>query len=99
MHEDYDYYMDCKYRNRNKGLFTADQVIKDQWLTVPLSTQEYIYNQEQKCWDILICRSEVFELRSVLPFFVNSHLHSPSQCANGLWHCYHMVKTVEREER
>lgn len=27
MHEDYDYYMDCKYRNRNKGLFTADQVI------------------------------------------------------------------------
>lgn len=26
MHEDYDYYMDCKYRNRNKGLFTADQV-------------------------------------------------------------------------
>lgn len=29
MHEDYDYYMDCKYRNRNKGLFTADQVMKD----------------------------------------------------------------------
>ena len=27
MHEDYDYYMDCKYRDRNKGLFTADQVI------------------------------------------------------------------------
>jgi len=27
MHEDYDYYTDCKYRNRNKGLFTADQVI------------------------------------------------------------------------
>ena len=26
MHEDYDYYTDCKYRNRNKGLFTADQV-------------------------------------------------------------------------
>ena len=29
MHEDYDYYMDCKYRNRNKGLFTADQVIRN----------------------------------------------------------------------
>ena len=27
MHEDYDYYMDCKYRDRNKGLFTADQVM------------------------------------------------------------------------
>ena len=29
MHENYDYYMDCKYRNRNKGLFTADQVKRD----------------------------------------------------------------------
>ncbi|XP_078384681.1 protein DD3-3-like [Oculina patagonica] len=28
MHEDYDYYMDCKYRNRNKGLFSADQKLK-----------------------------------------------------------------------
>ncbi|XP_058950306.2 protein DD3-3 [Pocillopora verrucosa] len=28
MHEDYDYYMDCKYRDRNKGLFTADQKLK-----------------------------------------------------------------------
>ena len=28
MHEDYDYYMDCKYRDRNKGLFTADQVMQ-----------------------------------------------------------------------
>ena len=27
MHEDYSYYKDCKYRNRNKGLFTADQVL------------------------------------------------------------------------
>ena len=27
MHEDYDYYMDCKYRDRNNGLFTADQVM------------------------------------------------------------------------
>lgn len=26
MHENYDYYVNCKYRNRNKGLFTADQV-------------------------------------------------------------------------
>lgn len=25
MHEDYDYYMNCKYRYRNFGLFTADQ--------------------------------------------------------------------------
>lgn len=28
MHEDYDYYTNCKYRNRNKGLFTADQKLK-----------------------------------------------------------------------
>ncbi len=26
MHENYDYYKKCKYRYRNKGLFTADQV-------------------------------------------------------------------------
>ena len=26
MHEDYNYYMDCKYREHNNGLFTADQV-------------------------------------------------------------------------
>ena len=26
MHEDHDYYTKCKYRNRNKGLFTADRV-------------------------------------------------------------------------
>ena len=26
MHEDLDYYLHCKYRERNKGLFTADQV-------------------------------------------------------------------------
>ena len=26
MHENYNYYMDCKYRQRNQGLFTADQV-------------------------------------------------------------------------
>ena len=25
MHEDYQYYQDCKSRHRNKGLFTADQ--------------------------------------------------------------------------
>lgn len=25
MHEDYDYYMNCKYRYRNRGLFTADR--------------------------------------------------------------------------
>lgn len=25
MHEDYDYYMNCKYRFRNRGLFTADR--------------------------------------------------------------------------
>ena len=47
MHEDFDYYMDCKYRNRNKELFTADQVKRDQWLSIPLFTQDY--NQEQKC--------------------------------------------------
>ncbi|CAB4024110.1 DD3-3-like [Paramuricea clavata] len=28
MHEDYDYYQECKYRNRNKGLFAADQNLK-----------------------------------------------------------------------
>lgn len=28
MHEDYDYYKKCKYRKRNKGLFTADQNLK-----------------------------------------------------------------------
>ena len=26
MNEDYDYYVNCKYRKRNYGLFTADQV-------------------------------------------------------------------------
>ena len=26
MNEDYFYYMDCKLRERNKGLYTADQV-------------------------------------------------------------------------
>lgn len=26
MHEDYDYYVNCKLRQRNMGLFTADQV-------------------------------------------------------------------------
>lgn len=26
MHEDYDYYVNCKLRKRNMGLFTADQV-------------------------------------------------------------------------
>ena len=26
MHEDYDYYVNCKLRYRNMGLFTADQV-------------------------------------------------------------------------
>ena len=25
MHESYDYYQECKYRYRNKGLYTADQ--------------------------------------------------------------------------
>lgn len=25
MHEDYDYYMNCRYRFRNRGLFTADR--------------------------------------------------------------------------
>eukprot|EP00051_Salpingoeca_urceolata_P010125 m.123447 g.123447 ORF g.123447 m.123447 type:complete len:1382 (-) comp16588_c0_seq1:189-4334(-) len=25
MHEDYDYYMNCRYRKRNRGLFTADR--------------------------------------------------------------------------
>jgi hypothetical protein len=25
MHESYDYYMNCRYRYRNRGLFTADQ--------------------------------------------------------------------------
>lgn len=28
MHEDYDYYTNCKYRNRNKGLFTADRKLR-----------------------------------------------------------------------
>lgn len=28
MHEDFDYYTNCKYRSRNKGLFTADQKLK-----------------------------------------------------------------------
>ncbi|XP_065067104.1 protein DD3-3-like [Rhopilema esculentum] len=28
MHENYNYYMDCKYRQRNQGLFTADQQLK-----------------------------------------------------------------------
>eukprot|EP00794_Sanderia_malayensis_P006165 gene6165-6876_t len=28
MHEDYNYYMDCKYRQRNNGLFTADQKLR-----------------------------------------------------------------------
>jgi hypothetical protein len=26
MHENYDYYGQCRLRQRNKGLFTADQV-------------------------------------------------------------------------
>jgi len=26
MNENYDYYTDCKKRDRNQGLFTADQV-------------------------------------------------------------------------
>lgn len=28
MHENYDYYMNCKWRSRNNGLFTADQKLK-----------------------------------------------------------------------
>ncbi|XP_001628323.2 protein DD3-3 [Nematostella vectensis] len=28
MHENYEYYTNCKYRNRNKGLFTADQKLR-----------------------------------------------------------------------
>lgn len=28
MHEDHDYYTNCKYRNRNKGLFTADRKLR-----------------------------------------------------------------------
>eukprot|EP00043_Microstomoeca_roanoka_P013090 m.127830 g.127830 ORF g.127830 m.127830 type:complete len:1330 (+) comp15664_c4_seq1:258-4247(+) len=27
MHEDYDYYINCKYRKRNAGLFTADRTL------------------------------------------------------------------------
>ena len=27
MHEDFDYYFNCKQRNRNGGLFLADQVM------------------------------------------------------------------------
>ena len=30
MHEDFDYYMNCKYRYRNKGLFTADRNLNGQ---------------------------------------------------------------------
>lgn len=30
MHETYDYYMNCKYRHRNKGLFTADRNLNGQ---------------------------------------------------------------------
>eukprot|EP00042_Codosiga_hollandica_P057950 m.867356 g.867356 ORF g.867356 m.867356 type:complete len:1326 (+) comp59728_c0_seq2:80-4057(+) len=30
MHEDYDYYMNCKYRSRNAGLFTADRNLNGQ---------------------------------------------------------------------
>lgn len=30
MHESYDYYMNCKYRFRNKGLFTADRNLNGQ---------------------------------------------------------------------
>ncbi|KAK3753506.1 hypothetical protein QZH41_018003, partial [Actinostola sp. cb2023] len=30
MHEDSDYYQNCKYRSRNKGLFLADQKLKRQ---------------------------------------------------------------------
>ena len=28
MHEDYDYYTNCKYRKRNKGLFTSDRNLR-----------------------------------------------------------------------
>ena len=28
MHESFDYYLDCRLRQRNMGLFTADQVCK-----------------------------------------------------------------------
>ena len=28
MNEDYEYYQNCRYRSRNKGLFTIDQVYK-----------------------------------------------------------------------
>lgn len=28
MNEDFEYYSNCKQRERNKGLFTADQVIE-----------------------------------------------------------------------
>ena len=28
MHENYDYYQDCQTRQRNKGLFAADQKLK-----------------------------------------------------------------------
>ena len=28
MHESFDYYVDCRLRQRNMGLFTADQVFK-----------------------------------------------------------------------
>ena len=30
MHEDYSYYLNCKSRERNKGLFTSNQKLKGQ---------------------------------------------------------------------
>lgn len=43
MHEDYDYYTNCKYRNRNKGLFTADQV----WLVFVVVVHNAYFNDSQ----------------------------------------------------
>lgn len=34
MHEDFEYYQKCKMRQRNKGLFIADQVSKNHLISV-----------------------------------------------------------------
>lgn len=90
MHEDYDYYMDCKYRNRNKGLFTADQVVRD-----------YEFRDMFKCYSGM---SNVFLNNTLfsgsqytfLPFSSIATSTVPIDVEMG---CGYMVTTLEREER